>query len=117
MGARKMKALSKQLRATVRFTKEQFEKISEDAATWRKSVPEILKETYFERARALPPFGREEAQQLVVAINRIGNNINQIAYKLNCGLKEGFYPALEGAYSELVDLKQFVLGNYGNCKN
>ena len=112
-----MKSISKNLRATVRFTKEQFERISEEASVWKKSIPEILKDSYFSRTLTLPPFGKEEAHQITVAINRIGNNINQIAYKLNCGLREGFYPALEGAYNELVDLKLFVLGQYGNRQN
>jgi hypothetical protein len=97
----------------VRFSAEQFERIKGDARTFGQSIPELLRSAYFGRKLVTPRFSVSDAERIVTAINRVGNNVNQIAKHLNSGFREGFQPLLEEAVLYLVGIKTEVTVGHG----
>lgn len=92
----------------VRFSAEQFERIKGDARSFGQSIPELLRSAYFGRKKMMPRFSISDADRIVAAINRVGNNVNQIAKHLNSGFREGFQPLLEEAVLYFVGIKAEV---------
>lgn len=72
----------------------------------------------FGQASETTVFSKEETRKIRTALNRIGNNINQIAMNINMN-RQGFsedFRILNQSYLELLDLYQgiFKVANYGN---
>lgn len=72
----------------------------------------------FGQASGTTVFSKEETRKIRTALNRIGNNINQIAMNINMN-RQGFsedFRILNQSYLELLDLYQgiFKVANYGN---
>jgi len=92
----------------VRFSREQFAKIENDANAFGKSVPDLLRSAYFAKKLEAPRFASIDADRIVAAINRVGNNLNQIAKHLNTGFREGYQTLLDEAVILLVGIKAEV---------
>lgn len=71
------------LRCHVRFTDEEFEKIKKHKEYTGKTVPQLLKQAYFSKQIVLPLLSLVHFRDLIIELKRIGNNVNQIARKLN----------------------------------
>ncbi len=105
--------ISKNLRATIRFNDEDFERIASDSLSSRKSIPQLLKDAYFNRMPTRVLLGAEGERQFFAEIKRIGNNINQIARHLNSNEHVG-KSEFESINSQLRALFTYVRGMSGN---
>ncbi len=76
-----------------------------------------MKSVYFEKNLPQPTMSSDDAKVIIAALNRIGNNVNQIAKHLNSGIREGFNPTLDEIAGSISSLRTFVLGTYGNRQN
>lgn len=79
-----------------------------------KSVPSLLRECFFNGTDRRPLMDNESAKKFLVEINRIGNNINQIAKKVNSGIQYGWSMHLEQCVYELTKMREILGGQYGN---
>lgn len=101
----------------VRFTEDQYGRIADDARIYGKSIPDLLRAAYFDSLPPRPAFSVEDAKRIVSAINRVGNNVNQIARHLNSGFRSGFAPVLDEIRAHLIAIRNFAVGVNGNSQN
>lgn len=107
---------SKERRANIRFDEEEYIQICSDAKTYGETIPAMLKAVYFERLPADPKFSKDDVIRIVAAINRVGNNVNQIARHLNNGSDQSQVLAvLMDVAEQLRILKCFAVGTDGSC--
>ena len=112
------KVVSKKLPSShVRFTDQEFHKIDRAARSIGRSIPWILKTAFFNSGELCPAFDKESARSLQVELNRIGNNINQIARQINQGLARGWNSEFEKINSQLTQIVQFMAVRLGNRKS
>ena len=105
---------SKKNQSHVRFTDEEYARVHEDAEAYGKTVPEMIKGVYFGKNLARPVLNRDDAQRVLAALARIGNNVNQIARQLNSGFRQGFNPAIQEVRDAVVALRHFIMGYDGD---
>ena len=86
-------------RTTVRFTDAEYDRIKEEAQLSRQSIPRLLKASHFRARKLKLLLDGSERGWVCSELRRIGNNVNQIARKVNSG-------ALEGWYSEFSEVTQ-----------
>ena len=98
----------------VRFSEDEFKRIMRDAKLLGQTIPWLLKQTYFKGELESPILIKEDAMKIMTALARIGNNLNQIARKLNSDFCEGFHDGITDALSDLKLMKRFVGGAYGS---
>lgn len=110
---RKIKGLS----TCVRFEKEEYKKISEESKTTGYSIPSILKDRYFKSPRPTPLLNKDDVKTIQSILGRIGNNINQIAWRWNSGIREGSEPGLEEAKLAFDKLRMVIIGSYCRCQS
>lgn len=94
----------------VRFTDQQLARIQRHSKTTGESIPDLLKRAYFSREHPQPLLNKDDADRILTALARIGNNINQIARHLNAGFREGFQGGLAQAFNDLARLRSFAGG-------
>ncbi len=100
-------------RTTVRFTDVEFDRITEESRTSGKSIPQLLKMSHFRRKKIAPFFDKDDAHAFCSELRRIGNNVNQIARRVNSGALEGWYEEFGKVFNLLSELQQRVVGAYG----
>ena len=101
---------SKERRANIRFSEEEYSRVSNDAVSYGETVPGIVKAVYFDHLPPLPKYAREDAVRILAAINRVGNNINQIARQVNTGIGGNVATLLQEAVTYLSILKAHTVG-------
>ena len=106
---------SKQNQTHIRYTADEYQRITEDALLYNESIPNLMKAVYFKRPLPRPFALPDDAQRIATALDRIGNNVNQIARQLNTGFRQGFSSALEEALNNLSAMRNFIRGKYGSC--
>ena len=74
----------------VRFHSEQLNRLIRDTSLFGKSIPELLRTAYFKGPLKSPLMAKSDQLAILVALNRIGNNINQIARQANMGFGSAF---------------------------
>ena len=79
----------------VRMNAKEYERIRKESQSTGKSVPELLREAYFSSAPRKVLMNREDVVTLRKDLSRIGNNINQVAKKVNSGLLSGWNNTLD----------------------
>lgn len=99
----------------VRFTDDEIDRIEEDSINTGKSIPTLLKERYFSGPRPLPLFAEEDLKQHFAALGRIGNNMNQLARRLNSGIREGFIEELKEIQRLFDRHWRFISSKYCRC--
>lgn len=98
----------------VRLTTDEYERITNESKITGKSIPSLLKETFF-RGQVLSPLMTKEDQKVVVVqLSRIGNNINQIARKVNSGILQGFNDEIQEVQRLFSLLLTFLTSTYGD---
>ena len=100
-------------RANVRFTEEEYARLKEECALAGLTIPRLLKDSHFRRKPLKLFLNAEDRTAVFAEIRRIGNNVNQIARKVNSGLLEGWYPEFQNAAQKLANLEAFLVGIYG----
>ena len=97
----------------VRFTEIEFKRIQKIQQTTGRSIPDLLKTALLDRVDLERPlYDREHADRIVAELKRIGNNVNQIAHKINSGLMTGWSQALNSVSRQLVELRSIFSVNH-----
>jgi hypothetical protein len=100
-------------RSHVRFSEKEWEKIEKDRIETKRSIPHLLKATYFNSGGVKVLINNINARSLIGHIGKIGNNINQIARKVNTG-NQPMKDELEEINKQLRQILHY-LGRY--CGN
>ena len=100
----------------VRFNEREYKSIEEDSVSTGKSIPTLLKEKYFSSPRPLPLITRADLQKFNGDMGRIANNLNQLAKRLNSGIREGFVDELTVMQRSLDQIWVFMTSQYCRCK-
>ena len=87
---------------------DEHQRLAADAETFGKSLPDMLRVGYFRGAPAAPLVAKREAQAILVALARLGNNVNQIARQVNSASRPT-YASEFTALSEEVAVLNTVL--------
>ena len=98
----------------VRFTPEEYREIHVASIVYGKSIPDLLKSVFFCNPPKQPVVSDENARAIIGALNRIGNNVNQLARQVNSGFREGFIVAFDDVRDDMRALKNFAVGLCGN---
>lgn len=101
----------------VRFTEIEYRRIAKMKSLLGLSIPDILKQNTFKRMDLERPlFAKEDAERIITEIKRIGNNLNQIARKINSGLSAGWNQPFNTLCVEVARL-QYQVGANGVRKD
>jgi hypothetical protein len=100
-------------RTTVRFTDEEFSRITEEAKLSGLSIPNLLKKSHFKRKKLQLLLSDVDRHFFCTEIRRIGNNVNQIARRVNSGALEGWFSELLDVARKISELHQMAAGAYG----
>ncbi|MGE0175073.1 MAG: plasmid mobilization relaxosome protein MobC [Oligoflexales bacterium] len=98
----------------IRFTEDEYSQLLNDSEVYGETVPNLMKAVYFRKKLLQPVMNREDALQVLTALNRIGNNANQIARQLNSGFRQGFNSMVEELRNDIQSMKHYILGLRGN---
>lgn len=92
----------------VKFSESEYKKVQDSSEVTGKTIPTLLKEAFFKGGVVKPKFSDEEAKNLLKQLNRIGNNINQIARHLNFGISEIWAVDFEKVKKEFLEIKKIL---------
>ena len=98
----------------VKFDEEQYQQIRKDSETTGKSIPSLLKTAYFAGRRAIVFMDKESQSAWHRELRHWGNNLNQIAKRVNSGLEAGWQDDLEPIRQAIRRIENMVLGVYGS---
>lgn len=72
-------------KTTIRMSPDQYLKISEISKETRKTIPKVFLDLLDRKVPQVTLMNVENVEKIKIELNRIGNNINQIARKINSG--------------------------------
>lgn len=99
----------------VRMSAVEFKRLQVMIKSTGRSAPELFRRALFSRMDLERPlFLPEDAKAFGTELKRQGNNINQIAAKINSGLMSGWSQALAGINRGYVMLNERLAANYAN---
>ncbi len=101
-------------RTTVRFTDSEFDRITDEARIAGLSIPQILKLSHFSRRKLKLLFDETDRLFFCAEIRRIGNNVNQIARRVNSGALEGWHSEFSKAVTALTEIQTLAVEAYGS---
>ena len=108
---------SSRLVCYVRLNDRDYDRIQKMCETTGESAPELLRTALLDRKDLeRPHFSKEDAQEIKVGLNRLGNNINQLAKHVNSGGRIGMNQAFNSFTRAVIDLRHLFLGKYANRK-
>ena len=96
----------------VRFTPDEYDQILEDERIADKSAQELLKRAYFGKGPLVILMTDDDKDRMCSQIHRIGNNVNQIARKINSGFSYGFNKEIEDVRAQLTALLAWMTSKY-----
>lgn len=108
---------TEKLRTNVRFSTDEYRQLQNDATVTGKSIPMLLKDTYFKHPPLAPLMSKDDQRAILGNLARIGNNINQIAKHLNSGFRAGFYGDIVEARKALESIASFLVRTYGSPRS
>jgi hypothetical protein len=100
-------------RTTVRFTDAEFERIKEEAKLSGLSLPLLLKKSHFAKKKLQLLFSETERHLVCKELRAVGNNVNQIARRVNSGALEGWHKEFQEVVKMISELHQMAAGAYG----
>ncbi|MBK9323014.1 MAG: plasmid mobilization relaxosome protein MobC [Bdellovibrionaceae bacterium] len=99
----------------VRIDATEHHRIKKMIAATGMSGPELFRRALFARMDLERPLlTPEQAKSFETELKRQGNNINQIAKKINMGLMAGWSQALSAINVNYMKLSQMLTVNYAN---
>jgi hypothetical protein len=101
----------------VRFTAEEYAIIKRDELLTGKSIPWLLKTTYFKNGIAPPTLDVESRRSIRRELASIGNNVNQLARNVNSGLISNIKEEVREILHAFRIVKSFLGLDYGDRKN
>jgi hypothetical protein len=99
---KKAKPISKKS-SHVRFTDDELSQLEKDERTRGVSIPVLLKEAYFEGRPTAILMTKEDQKQILLELQRQGNNLNQLTRQVNAGI-------LASAQQELAKIGRALEG-------
>lgn len=96
----------------IRLSDSQYDQIKRDSLKCGKSVPDLMKEAYFQGESLTILMADSDKHYLFTQIQRMGNNINQIAKKVNAGFAFGFEQDLEFVRSGITAITAWLTARY-----
>lgn len=100
----------------VRLNPEQNNQLQSDAKQAGRSAAQLLRNGYFGKGRLVILMSDVDLNEVTAQINRIGNNVNQIAKKLNTGILFGFDQELSQVRILLSHLMTTLTSKYDQFK-
>ena len=101
----------------IRVTENEYNRVLSMCEATRCTAQELFKKGLLGRVNLEKPvylLNPDEVQEFRTALSRIGNNVNQIARKVNTGLTEGWYQVLNGINRGLLDLNHKLGAKYAD---
>lgn len=99
----------------VKFSDAEYKALLEDTKITGKSIPTLLKTAYFTGRRAHVLMNKEDQERWYRELRQWGNNLNQLARRVNAGLSAEWHPEFENVRNSLLRIENLVLGVYGDC--
>jgi hypothetical protein len=97
----------------VKFDDKEYTQIKKASKVTGRSIPDILRSSYFLKPIGRPLVENSMAKKIVSELNRIGNNVNQIARQVNNGIYEGWHSEFKEFYQHYVKVCQ-LLSSYSS---
>jgi hypothetical protein len=101
-------------RTTVRFTDDEFDQITEEAKLSGETIPALLKKSHFRGKKLRLLFDEADRHWICSELRRIGNNVNQIAKRVNSGALEGWHAEFAKVTKDLSAIFRMVVDVYGS---
>jgi hypothetical protein len=96
-------------RTTVRMNNEEYQKIKQDSDYSGETIPTLFKKSYFKNNfKIYSQEEKEDLKKLKSELSRLGNNLNQIARKLNSGLVSGWNTSFDQILKEFNKINQVI---------
>ncbi|MAV92001.1 MAG: hypothetical protein CL676_11330 [Bdellovibrionaceae bacterium] len=97
----------------VRMSSQEYSRIRKESNKTGKSIPELLREAYFSTPPRKVLVNKDDLTVLRKDINKIGNNLNQVARKLNAGFMHGWSNTLDLVLEQFQTLTNQIHYGYG----
>lgn len=101
----------------IRVSENEYARVKAMCDSTRCTAQDLFKKALLGRVNLEKPvylFTPEATQEFKTELSRIGNNVNQIAKKVNSGLMQGWSTALNGIYRSLLDLNAKLEAKHAN---
>lgn len=99
----------------VKFSSQEFAVIQKARQVTGKSLPDLLKGAFFKRVDLLQPLMTEaQVNEVIVALRRAGNNLNQVTKQINSGTMTGWSQSFNALVREYFQIRQMISVNRGN---
>lgn len=101
----------------IRVTEQEYNRVMKMCVAKKLSAQELFKKQLLDRFDLEKPiyiFSPDEAKFFATELSRQGNNINQIAKKINGGLLEGWSKAIEAVNTNYIKLYTMIRVNNAN---
>ena len=106
-----------QLASLVRYTKSQALALIKERLLTGKSIPTILKDSFFNRGPTKLVFSSEDAKELLKQLSYLNRNLNQLTRYIHSGINGTVIEDFQTAFRRVNDLLAAVSLEYGNRKN
>jgi len=93
----------------VKLNPKQYSILKEASLYTGRSIPELLRKSYSKRPVRTPIVSHKDALSIMRELNRIGNNFNQIAMRMNRGIYEGWHSEFQVFCSEFSNVYQLLV--------
>ena len=100
----------------IRLNQREHDRLQKDVLKSGKKATTLIKKAYFDQNPVVLLMSDPDRDHFFSEINRIGNNVNQVAKKLNSGFAYGFHQDLETIRSQLTILITWVTAKYRSFK-
>ncbi len=97
----------------VRMSPTEYQQIQKESEASGKSIPKLLRDSYFGKPPVRVLMNQKDVAILRKDLSRIGNNLNQIARKLNAGLMHGWSDSLDLVLEQFKTLTDQIYYGYG----
>ncbi|MBT4761076.1 MAG: plasmid mobilization relaxosome protein MobC [Bdellovibrionaceae bacterium] len=97
----------------MKVSSQELKQLKSDSSKTHKSVPSLLRETYFNTPPSKVLMKEEDLNKIRTDINRIGNNLNQIAREINSGIRSGWNSSFDSLNEQVKLLNHYYVLNYG----
>ena len=101
----------------VQMSPSEYKRIKKESKESGKSIPDLLRKSYFGLLPRKVLMNKNDLDVLRKDLNRIGNNLNQIARRLNSGLMHGWSDTLDLVLKEFRTLTNQIYYSYGIPKD
>ena len=98
----------------VRCNPEEFQKLIQDEQATGESAATLLRRKYFTGKQLVLMMPSEERKAWFSELKRIGNNLNQLARRVNSGFLDGWYEEFTQIAKTLSEIERRVVIQNGS---